>query len=61
MKLTTQKRIYENYKNGKDTKIGNYYYSIAYHPMATVHTFIIKCVDGNHDWKFKEPLDESIR
>lgn len=60
MKLTTQQRIYNNYLNGKDTKIGKYYYSIQYHPMAN-YTFIIRCVDGFHEWKFHEPLDKSIK
>lgn len=61
MKISTQKRIYENYKRGIFTNIGIYKYYIQYHPMAATHTWIIRSRTERCDWEFLMPLDEEIR
>ena len=61
MKITTQRRIFENYKQDKETKINGFNYFIQYHPLALVHTWIIRSKAGHNEWEFLQPLAESIR
>lgn len=54
MKQSTIDRIINNYHNGKQTYIGNYVYSIQWHPMAG-RSYIIRCKRGDEkrewiDW-----------
>ena len=61
LSLTFQRRVYNAHKKGKTYPSGNYEYSIEYNPLAATHTWIIR---RRHlireNWKFFQPLDESI-
>ena len=59
-----QRKIYEKCKNNPDAVVwnGNFDYQIAYNPIATIHTWIIRRVryGGDGKWHWLQPLDESI-
>lgn len=59
LSVNSQRKIYNNYKNGTTTKIGRYYYTIAYNACASIHTFIIRSDDG-YKWHWLQPLDKEV-
>nr|DAF24646.1 MAG TPA: hypothetical protein [Caudoviricetes sp.] len=61
MKTSTQRKIFENYKAGKETVINRFKYSIQYNPLAAVHTWIIRSPKNSETWEFLQPLAIEIK
>lgn len=60
MSKKTHRRIYDNYKAGKITRLNKYDYYIQYNPVALSHTWIIRRPKGGGEWLFHEPLAKGI-
>lgn len=60
-----QQKIYDAYKKDHEAVVrhGQYEYSIAYNPCATIHTFIIRRfleLPFEDNWHWLQPLDTEI-
>ena len=60
-----QRKIYETCKDNPEAMVakGNHLYQIAYNPVASIHTWIIRRKRTGMDlnWHWLQPLDEKIR
>ena len=61
MKISTQRKIFENYKAGKETTLNRFKYSIQDNPIALVRTWIIRSPKNSEEWEFLQPLALEIR
>lgn len=55
-------RIFENYHAGKEYTNGRKYrYTLQYHPLALMHTWIMRQDKRGGEWEFVEPLSEYMQ
>ena len=56
-----QARIFSDYHAGKDYTRGRKYdYSIQYHPIALIHTWIIRRPIGGGPWEWVQPVHSNM-
>ena len=61
LSIDFQRKVFDTYWNDHKATVntGKYEYTIAYNPIASIHTWIIrKGRDGK--WEWLHPLDRSI-
>ena len=62
LSIGLQCRILRDHRAGREfTPARKYRYSIQWHPLAAVHTWIIRQDKRGGEWEWVQPLDERIR
>lgn len=62
LSIGLQCRILRDHWAGREsTPARKYRYSIQWHPLAAVHTWIVRQDKSGGEWEWVQPLDERIR